>query len=111
MKKKYNLITDIKDLKNLIILIKKIGHCAIDTETNSLNIEKAALVGLSIAVNEGSAYYIPINHKDLNSKARKQCCDNREDEIPGIKDSLKCEIGLMQQLYQMVGESEKLLNF
>ena len=85
-KKKYNLITDIKDLKNLIILIKKIGHCAIDTETNSLNIEKAALVGLSIAVNEGSAYYIPINHKDLNENKKIKGQINENEVIEAIKN-------------------------
>ena len=48
--------------------------CAIDTETNSLNIEDAELVGVSIAINEDSAYYIPVNHKDLkdNKKAKDQ---------------------------------------
>ena len=48
--------------------------CAIDTETNSLNIEDAELVGVSIAINEDSAYYIPINHKDLkdNKKVKDQ---------------------------------------
>ena len=78
IKKKYSLITNTKDLNNLIILIKKNGHCAIDTETNSLNIEKATLVGLSIAVNEGSAYYIPVNHKSLNDnkKIKGQLSEN-----------------------------------
>ena len=48
--------------------------CAIDTETNSLNIEDAELVGVSIAINEDSAYYIPVNHKDLkdNKKVKDQ---------------------------------------
>ena len=69
-KKKYELITNIKDLNNLIFLIKKFGYCAIDTETNSLNIEKATLVGLSIAVNEDLAYYVPVNHKSLNDNKK-----------------------------------------
>ena len=78
-KKKYNLITNTKDLNNLIILIKKLGYCAIDTETNSLNIEKATLVGLSIAVDESSAYYIPVNHKSLNNnkKIKEQINENK----------------------------------
>ena len=61
----YFLINNSEDLNKLITLIKKTGYLAIDTETNSLNIEEANLVGVSIAVNENSAYYIPINHKNL----------------------------------------------
>ena len=39
------------------------------------------------------------------------CCDTREDEMPNIKDSLKCDIGSMQQLYQAVDEADKVLTF
>jgi len=67
---KYLLINNSEDLNKLITLIKKTGYFAIDTETNSLNIEEANLVGVSIAVNENSAYYIPINHKNLEDNKR-----------------------------------------
>ena len=70
IEKKYSLINKIEDLDKLINLIKKTGICAIDTETNSLNIEEAILVGVSIAVDENSAYYIPINHKNLENTKR-----------------------------------------
>ena len=67
---KYFLINNSEELHKLISLIKKTGYFAIDTETNSLNIEEANLVGVSIAVNENSAYYIPINHKNLEDNKR-----------------------------------------
>ena len=35
-----------------------------------MNFEEADLVGVSIAVNENSAYYIPINHKNLEDNKR-----------------------------------------
>ena len=52
--KKYFLINNSKDLYKLITLVKKNGYFAIDTETNSLNIEEASsifkeLVSVSIA--------------------------------------------------------------
>tara|TARA_B100000029_G_scaffold76091_1_gene67833 strand:+ start:1233 stop:3974 length:2742 start_codon:yes stop_codon:yes gene_type:complete len=73
LKNKYILINNPKDLNKLISLVKKTGYCAIDTETNSLNIEEAVLVGVSIAVEENSSYYIPINHKNLiNNKLIKE---------------------------------------
>ena len=67
IKTKYELITEKKQLLTLNKIIIQQGFCAIDTETNSLNIEEAVLVGVSIAVEENIAYYIPINHKDLSN--------------------------------------------
>ena len=74
LKKNYLLISSDEELDKLNSAIKQKGLCAIDTETNSLNIEDAELVGVSIAINEDSAYYIPINHKDLkdNKKVKDQ---------------------------------------
>jgi len=37
---------------------------AIDTETNSLNDMLAELVGISLAIEIGSACYIPMGHKE-----------------------------------------------
>ena len=74
LKKNYLLISSAEELDKLNSAIKQKGLCAIDTETNSLNIEDAELVGVSIAINEDSAYYIPVNHKDLkdNKKVKDQ---------------------------------------
>ncbi len=74
LKKNYLIISSAEELDKLNIAVKQKGFCAIDTETNSLNIEDAVLVGVSIAINEDSAYYIPINHKDLkdNKKVKDQ---------------------------------------
>ncbi|MBI05025.1 MAG: DNA polymerase I [Pelagibacteraceae bacterium] len=82
---KYNLINNTKDLNKLISLIKKTGYCAIDTETNSLNVEEAILVGISIAVEENSSYYIPINHKNLIDKKRIKEQINETDLIKSLK--------------------------
>ena len=58
----------IDEFNSVIGEINKIGICAIDTETDSLDIEKANLVGISLCYNENFAYYIPINHKDFVNK-------------------------------------------
>ncbi len=74
LKKNYLLISSAEEIDKLNSAIKQKGLCAIDTETNSLNIEDAELVGVSIAINEDSAYYIPVNHKDKkdNKKVKGQ---------------------------------------
>ena len=68
LKVQYITITKIHELDSIYNEISNIGICAIDTETDSLNIEKAALVGISLCYNENYAFYIPIKHKDLINK-------------------------------------------
>ena len=76
---KYITITNIKELNSIINEIKKIGILSIDTETDSLDIEKAQLVGISLCYNENFAYYIPIRHKDLvNQKLLKDQIDEQK---------------------------------
>ena len=60
-------INDISQFAKVIEEINKVGLVAIDTETNSLDIEKAELVGVSLSYNEDNAYYIPINHKNIET--------------------------------------------
>ena len=64
--KKYQFfsITDEKDLKNLCQEIKKAQAFAIDTETDGLDPMQAKLVGVSVAIDEGKAYYIPLEHEE-----------------------------------------------
>ena len=63
----YKTIYKTNDIKKFIedALRKKI--IAIDTETNSLNYMEAELVGISMAVNEGEAAYIPLAHDYLDA--------------------------------------------
>ncbi|MCL4229134.1 DNA polymerase I [Candidatus Dependentiae bacterium] len=63
--KKYQFITvtTTDALKQLIVEMKKRSAFAIDTETTGLNALQADLVGISVAVQEGIAYYLPCGHK------------------------------------------------
>ena len=64
-KAKYYTISKMEELNQIIKKISDIGICAIDIETNSLNIEKANLVGISLCYEEDKAFYIPVLHKEL----------------------------------------------
>ena len=66
----YVLINNIDELKKIVEEIKINGLVSIDTETNSLNLEKADLVGISLSFKEDKGFYIPINHKDIESGKR-----------------------------------------
>ena len=61
--KKYELIDDVKSLREWVGLIEKNGLVAFDTETDSLNASQANLIGMSLAVSVGRACYIPLRHE------------------------------------------------
>jgi sulfur relay (sulfurtransferase) complex TusBCD TusD component (DsrE family) len=39
------------------------------------------------------------------------CCENRRETMPLLAEELSCEMGSMQQLYALVTEADKVLNF
>lgn len=39
------------------------------------------------------------------------CCEMRLDIMPNLKDQLRCEIGSMQQMYDVVASSDRVLTF
>lgn len=59
----YKGITTQSELEQLIELIKEKKQCALDTEGTSLDPLSGELVGVSLCVEEGTAYYIPFGHK------------------------------------------------
>jgi len=60
----YNIISKESELKGLLDEILKAKKIALDLETSSLDPFTGKIVGISIAVDEGKAYYIPVAHLD-----------------------------------------------
>ena len=63
-REKYEHIKTSDQLQTWINKIYDNGYVAIDTETTSLNDMLAELVGISLAIEIGSACYIPMGHKE-----------------------------------------------
>ena len=61
--KNYHLIKDENQINEWIEEAEELGELAIDTETSSLDVHQADLVGISLSTNTGKACYIPIGHK------------------------------------------------
>ncbi len=59
---KYQTILNVDELDKWIKKIKDRGIVAVDTETNSLDPLDADLVGISLAIDNGIACYIPVKH-------------------------------------------------
>ena len=60
----YTTINELAVLEEWLERAKAKGILAIDTETTSLDVMKAELVGVCLAVEPGKGAYIPIGHKD-----------------------------------------------
>ena len=58
----YETVFDLAALENWLERISSAGQFAFDTETTGLDYMSADLVGVSFAVDEGSAAYVPIGH-------------------------------------------------
>ena len=66
-KRDYHIITTEEALDELIERLVRAGEFAIDTETSSLNVRSADIVGISVAVQPNEAFYIPVGHRVLST--------------------------------------------
>tara|TARA_B100000686_G_scaffold346745_1_gene434017 strand:- start:4564 stop:7281 length:2718 start_codon:yes stop_codon:yes gene_type:complete len=82
--KKYFVIQSLKELKNLEKDIQKNKLVSVDTETNSLNVNLAKLVGISLSFEENKAFYLPFNHISDNGEKFKNL--NLEECLPILKN-------------------------
>jgi DNA polymerase-1 len=57
------IVDDVEKLDDLVGKLKSAEKISFDTETTSTDPMQADLVGISLAIEEGAAYYIPIGHK------------------------------------------------
>ena len=59
------LITDESELESILEDISSDTLIAFDTETTSIDVKEAKIVGFSFCFNEQKSYYVPINHSYL----------------------------------------------
>ncbi|MFM8269879.1 MAG: DNA polymerase I [Pseudomonadota bacterium] len=104
---KYLAVTDLETLKKVCDQIRKADILSVDTETTSLNIHSAELVGISLATKAGEAFYIPVGHRnsvghelvsgqlsvDLVRKHLKPLLEH--PEIPKVGQNLKYDFQIL----------------
>jgi DNA polymerase I len=66
-KQNYRTIDTAAELEKLVEKIRAAKLFAFDTETTGIDSLSCLLVGISLAVADGEAYYIPLGHVDLGS--------------------------------------------
>ncbi len=65
----YKSVTTQKDLDKLVKRLSAAPRFAFDTETTSVDPMRAELVGISVSLKAGEAFYIPINHFQFDGEA------------------------------------------
>lgn len=60
----YRLVDTEESLKAMVEALWESGRFSFDTETTDLNAMKARLVGLSFSITPGSAWYVPVGHRE-----------------------------------------------
>ena len=83
----YEKVTDSTALETWIGKARARGYVAVDTETTGLNEMTAELVGISLAVEPGSACYIPLIHKKGSADDLFGSDDLVEGQLP-LDDAL-----------------------
>ena len=59
----YRCIASVEELDAVLARARETGILALDTETDSLDANRAELVGLSLALAPGDACYVPVGHR------------------------------------------------
>ncbi len=59
---RYETVSDLAALESAVAECRRAGRFSFDTETDSLDALRASLVGLSLSVRPGTAWYVPIAH-------------------------------------------------
>ena len=102
-KNEYETVLDKQKLKELIRYINSCKYFALDTETTSLDVMSAELVGIAISTQSGSGFYIPIGHnyEDAPQQLSKAsimellapCLEMNQDKIVG--QNLKYDLPIL----------------
>lgn len=103
-KENYKTVFSELELEKIINRIKNTGLVSIDLETTSPFPMKAEIVGISLAIEEGKAYYIPVKHNYSGAPtqlSRKNVLERlkpilEDENIKKIGQNIKYEIIVFQ---------------
>lgn len=71
-------------------------------------VEAPAVATLQFDVNEQMALFRENGGRLIGCGV---CCESRRNVMPLLEQQLQCEIGSMQQLYELVAEADRVLTF
>jgi DNA polymerase I len=72
----YHLLTRAEQVDDLVGRVRNRGRVSVDTETTALDPMRAGLVGISIALDPGEAYYLPFGHTAGGARSEERGASN-----------------------------------
>lgn len=107
----YGRITDPAKLEAFLKAAKKKGRLSVDTETTSLDVMQADLVGVSLCFDAGKAVYVPVGHelKEGQSQADREAVLKvlapylADPDLPKIGQNLKYDLSVLKRAGLEVG--------
>jgi DNA polymerase-1 len=90
----YSVVTSKKRLAGLVAALERSRGFVIDLETTSLDPHSAEIVGVSVALEEGEAFYIPVGHTAGRSLPRDFVMDSltpalTNEDVPKYGQNIK----------------------
>lgn len=103
----YHLIDDLTKVENLILLLNNQSLICFDSETTSLNVIQAQLVGFSFSWEKGKAYYVPVpaNQNDAKVLVDKFKSIFENENIGKIGQNIKYDILILKN-YDIIVKGE-----
>lgn len=92
----YHLVDSLDKMQTLRDTLLTAEAICLDTETTSPESMKARLVGLSFAIKEGEAWYVPVPQGDESGRVVEVFRPVYESDIPKIGQNLKYDLMVLQ---------------
>ena len=102
-KTNYSIINDENKLEEIINQISRQDMFVFDVETDSLDIQKAKLVGISVCFNLENSFYIPIGHQEdtkqlgISQIKKKLSPLFKSESIIKVGHNIKYDIAILQK--------------
>lgn len=97
---RYTLVREVGEVEALVARARDAGVVSLDTETTSRSATRADLVGISLSMKAGEAYYLPLAHRRTGELA----LDDGSDGVPANLPPL--DSGAMALLVELLEDRE-----
>jgi DNA polymerase-1 len=83
---RYSLVTTPETVEELAGRVRQAGFVCVDTETTHPSATRADLVGISLSVEPGEAFYLPLAHRRSGELALDDAGDGSSPNLPSLDD-------------------------
>ena len=83
----YVVVDKAGDVHGLVDRIRKAGAVSVDTETTSQEATRAELVGISLSVKAGEAFYLPLAHRRTGELALDDAGAGAPNNLPPLSSA------------------------